>query len=355
MFVAGTPRAWRCHCRPRNVASRRPPETIAHARKRRALFCASAQDAGRGGKELWPKSKLLLDVRDAVAFERCHVANAVSFPLRELEQRAFELPPPYTPARIVICGESIAQVEHAVLFLTAKGWQCDVRECLLLGTDEASAFSRFKTETGRCTAVVWRPNEFLEQLFSSGPLPLSAYLRAEQQKLTEAPVALDLGCGSGRDLVFLKMHLPGRWRVMGFDNHSYALERAKALAQRASVDVEVCTVDLTDELQAARLPKAHLVHGCRFLHRPLLRHVRDHVIHVGGIFIWSTFVQSAESARNMAPPYKEKRVLAPGELREMFLVPSLHVQYELIEERDGVFLTRGVPVPATFFACRRVR
>lgn len=43
--------------------------------------------------------------------------------------------------------------------------------------------------------------------------------------------ALDLGCGSGRDTVFMSQHLPPGTRVIGVDNHSYALQRGKGLAQ----------------------------------------------------------------------------------------------------------------------------
>lgn len=43
-------------------------------------------------------------------------------------------------------------------------------------------------------------------------------------------LVLDLGCGSGRDTVYMAQHLPPGTRVIGVDNHSYALKRGARLA-----------------------------------------------------------------------------------------------------------------------------
>lgn len=45
-------------------------------------------------------------------------------------------------------------------------------------------------------------------------------------------LVLDLGCGSGRDTVYMAQRLPPGTRVVGVDNHSYALERGARLAER---------------------------------------------------------------------------------------------------------------------------
>lgn len=45
-------------------------------------------------------------------------------------------------------------------------------------------------------------------------------------------VVLDLGCGSGRDTVHMAQHLPPGTRVIGVDNHSYALQRGERLAEQ---------------------------------------------------------------------------------------------------------------------------
>lgn len=48
----------------------------------------------------------------------------------------------------------------------------------------------------------------------------------------EEAIVLDLGCGSGRDTVHMAQHLPPGTRVIGVDNHSYALERGERLAEQ---------------------------------------------------------------------------------------------------------------------------
>lgn len=45
-------------------------------------------------------------------------------------------------------------------------------------------------------------------------------------------LVLDLGCGSGRDTVYMAQRLPPGTRIVGVDNHSYALERGARLAER---------------------------------------------------------------------------------------------------------------------------
>lgn len=48
----------------------------------------------------------------------------------------------------------------------------------------------------------------------------------------EEAIVLDLGCGNGRDTVHMAQHLPPGTRVIGVDNHSYALERGERLAEQ---------------------------------------------------------------------------------------------------------------------------
>lgn len=52
---------------------------------------------------------------------------------------------------------------------------------------------------------------------------------------------LDLGCGSGRDTVYMAQQLPPGTHVIGVDNHSFALERGARLAVQWADDApSVC-------------------------------------------------------------------------------------------------------------------
>ena len=56
---------------------------------------------------------------------------------------------------------------------------------------------------------------------------------------TTQHIAVDVGCGSGRDAVFLALALGPEWQVIAIDNHKKALERTKALAEREGVGSQV--------------------------------------------------------------------------------------------------------------------
>lgn len=74
-----------------------------------------------------------------------------------------------------------------------------------------------------------RANEFLEYCTERFLLPSrSAY----NTTTDDDGVVLDLGCGSGRDTVYMAQHLPPGTRVIGVDNHSLALDRGARLAEQ---------------------------------------------------------------------------------------------------------------------------
>mmetsp|Transcript_9247 Transcript_9247/g.18833 ORF Transcript_9247/g.18833 Transcript_9247/m.18833 type:complete len:204 (-) Transcript_9247:177-788(-) len=128
-------------------------------------------------------------------------------------------------------------------------------------------------EVGPSTVRAWRPNLLLERVIE-GDLRRNCYpwILGPQQ----GRVALDVGCGSGRDLVYLAEHLPPEWSAVGVDNHSYALDRALTLAKRRRVRVKTRLEDLRKPSPLSDIT-ADLILGCRFLHRPLLSIIRDRV------------------------------------------------------------------------------
>ncbi|CAN0548631.1 unnamed protein product, partial [Ectocarpus sp. 12 AP-2014] len=116
-------------------------------------------------------------------------------------------------------------------------------------------------------------------------------------------LVLDLGCGSGRDTVYMAQRLPPGTRVVGVDNHSYALERGARLAERA------CEWSLADLRKEGSLDgmRASIVHGHRFKCERLLPLLRDHVLLPGGYFIWSTFLDTG--SENSVPPWRPSRMM----------------------------------------------
>jgi ribosomal protein L11 methylase PrmA len=80
-------------------------------------------------------------------------------------------------------------------------------------------------------------------------------------------VCIDVGCGSGRDLVWLALQLGPGWEVVGLDNHTKALQRALMLAESEGVSDRVrCTPALRPR-SGFRLPAA-LVESSRVVATP---------------------------------------------------------------------------------------
>ncbi|CAM9672145.1 unnamed protein product [Phaeothamnion confervicola] len=223
-------------------------------------------------------------------------------------------------------------------------------------------------------------------------------------------IAVDLGCGSGRDAVFLAQRLPG-WTVVGVDRHSKALDRAAGLARQASVD-DRCLWLLRDLRKPGCLDgfSADIVHAHRFMSKSVLPLVRDSVLRPGGLCIWSTFADaSGDGELPAAPPYRPSRMAVGDDMYRFFaeadgaaaaaagavasaietadgdrprtdtlaaavagavgdgvceegdagsiqasLLPPRPPRYEVLHNEFGCLVTRGVTVRALYFAARRV-
>ena len=201
-----------------------------------------------------------------------------------------------------------------------------------------AAWKETAKETGDHSVRSWGPDSFLKDVLEK---------LMDEERLPRRGVAVDFGCGSGRDLVYMASVLQ-EWQVVGLDNHSYALDRAAKLAEREGVSdrVKVDVVDLRKK-GCLRNLRADLAYGCRFLHRPLLNEIRDSVL-IGrkdATVIWSTFLCGDE---NLAPPYKKGRCLEHGELRDLFEPAG----YKVIRDTEHPLPTRGVFVPASLFAAQ---
>jgi len=307
----------------------------------------------------------LVDVRPFEAFEAGHVVGSTSIPLTELQERSYELPAPFE-APLRLCCSTPQDLNAAHGLLSGLGWKVlpsftvDLAEAPT-PADEAPCWWRgVEWVAGGDSTACWRPSSFLESCVSEIMPGLGSRLAASAhgglvEEGSRRRVALDLGCGSGRDAVFIAKALGPDWTVVGIDNHGAALERAHRLAQVEGVASRTQWLRLNLRKPATMEGLSHdfgadLVHGCRFLDRRLITLARDSLVNPGGIFIWSTFM---EGEKNLAPPFRPSRRLFPGELKHLFTDPNCPLAYDVLRDEVGVLNTRQKDVPASFFAARR--
>ena len=255
----------------------------------------------------------VLDVRDAAAFRRGHLAGSGHVPRAELRGRASELPPREHPTLVV--AASAAEAEAAAADLERAGfarvaWLDAPLDALAGGLEDRGPAAR-----------LWHPAPFLEAMLPRVPAPRPG-----------ANAALDVAAGAGRDAVYLAL---AGWEVEARDRDPEALARADALAARHGVRISTVVTDMEDG--AATLPagRFHLVVCFRYLHRPLFAQI-EHALAPGGHLVYETYRLGQEK---VGRPRRERFLLRPGELETAF--PSLTtLHYAEMEPAGGPVTAR---------------
>ena len=145
-----------------------------------------------------------LDVRPADASKASPIIDAVNIPFDQLGERSHELPKSSEAVRVADTGEEArTAIAHLVSMQRAAGLAQD-----------------FAFGPNECGLRLWQPNSFLESVV---------------QNLAPGR-ALDLGCGTGRDAVYLASL---GWQVMAVDWLPDALERAASLELAHKNELEI--------------------------------------------------------------------------------------------------------------------
>ncbi len=158
-----------------------------------------------------------IDFRSEAEFISGHVPGSAHFTWPALKQLQNALPAPHAGALNLIDPP-----QAAVVWLQQKGYQ--VRP--LKWSDWWGA-----VETGPQSARLWQPTpQLVEWLATLNVLPGRA---------------LDLGCGGGRDAVWLALQ---GWQVTGIDRELRAVARAQTLAahEGVAVDFKACNLRQPD-------------------------------------------------------------------------------------------------------------
>lgn len=242
----------------------------------------------------------LLDCRPFADFCTAHSRDACSIPAAELPARMHELPKNTEP--LAVCGDA-GSLPQAVAFLTSKGYR--VVEQIRWTPEYAARLQvEGKLESGAHSQRLWQP------------APLQARFMTEfvpEYAITPGK-GLDIGCGAGRDMVFLAMY---GWQMTGVDYIPGALQRAQQLAASQQVSVTTWLRDLeTGQDPFADVAEASFDLLCvaRYLHRPLFPWLKR-LLKPGGTVIYQTFMQGAEQ---FGSPRNPNFLLKPGELASIF-------------------------------------
>lgn len=163
----------------------------------------------------------LLDPRPAEPAHNRQILDAVNIPYSELRQRVLELPSKSELILIADVGEAAVE---AIQILQGMGRSCRLHDDFEFGDEP-------------CPGRLWRPNEFVEA------------------NLTDrCGYALDLGCGSGRDSIYLAS---AGWQVDAVDRLPDALDRGRALAQRSLSNPSCIHFIQADLRKPFTFPKPH--------------------------------------------------------------------------------------------------
>ena len=267
----------------------------------------------------------ILDLRKAEDYQAGHLQGSTWLTWLDLPECLNELPA--TPAKLFLVGDK-EEIEAASVFLDAKGYE--VSGSLVIESSEA-ILSWSKQLPG--LVVLGKESK---NLWSPSPL-VKAFMEQvdfDPKAMKPRPKALDLGCGGGRDAVFLARQ---GWQVTAIDQEARVLKRAKQLATKSGASVKFKCCDLK---KSGCFPEGHfdLVTVVRYLNRDLFSQI-DAAITPGGYIVYQTFSRGAEA---FGSPKNPNFILQEGELSEVF------ADYRIIVDRIDK-LEDGRPI-ASFIA-----
>ena len=178
------------------------------------VLAQSAQDAAR------QHGVYLLDIRPLSATSDHHLPGSARLPVADATPHEGELPSYLLSEpgrRIVVVADEVAIAAATATELAQRGWAADYCAERVPG----SAW-----RPGATTAALWQPSPQLVRCLAL---------------LAEPGEAVDFGCGSGRDLVYLAQH---GWQVLGIDRlpDALAMARQRATLHQVSIGTECADV-----------------------------------------------------------------------------------------------------------------
>jgi SAM-dependent methyltransferase len=321
--------------------------------------------------ELWSAraaARFLIDLRPASEFAARHLAGSTNIPWAGLDGAVSQLPVAAEPV-LVLAPSELVGLFLAFAVTRGRGLAAIAADSAALWAAAADADRQrppgsprlvSSKAAGSFSARAWAPSPMLE---AHEPA-----LRPKGEAARARPLALDLGCGSGRDAVFLATC---GWDVVAVDSDARALARTEHLAASARValvgdigapspspdgrgrvqtlllDLEAPGSGCTCALELLARPQ--LVVFVRYLNRPLLEWARERV-DVGGVVAIAHFLRGAELVGRMRPR-DPADLLERGELARLFVVPGQSAGFRADVDDEHAQAEDGRPM--VHYAARR--
>lgn len=266
----------------------------------------------------------LIDLRSHTEYVAGHLKNATHLPWPQLQHRINELPA--SPAELILMG-NLSDCLAAKDFLSCKNYQVQI------DLDFAAKLAQKQPRlsiAGSVSRVLWQPSPLIKEWLS---------ILEAQQMVSHGLRVVDLGCGGGRDAVYLALH---GCQVTGIEHQLAVLERAENLAKHSKVKIDFKACDVTLEACFSPEPLWDLVVSIRFLNRSLFPTIRK-AIKPGG---WIVFQAFSAGCEEFGSPKNPNFILQSDELKEVF------ADFTVIVDRIDT-LPDGRPL-ASFIAQKKV-
>ncbi len=264
----------------------------------------------KGADKLYQKADGILDLRNRLDFNEGHLLDSTWMPFESLAESLNQLPA--APAILFLVGDK-PEIEEASILLDSKGYE--VNGSLVINENTQSFWQTALQNdwiAGKESKRLWQPSIIVQEWLENHRHTLEV----------ERPTVIDLGCGGGRDAVFLAKQ---NMQVTAIDNKANVIKRAKQLAQSSGAQVKFKCCDLSKTANnekeeclpsRAQLPAGgfDVILGVRFLNRALLNQLSDK-LNPNGFVLWETFVDNGEPLES---PKNPNFILKQGELAEVF-------------------------------------
>ena len=278
-----------------------------------------------------------LDLRPRAAYLQQRLPGSVSIPCDELQERLFELPPKGSAIAVVVGASAegaavVADHEAAVAGLVKAGWHAT-----MVNAADVAASEWQEGPTPLPRPRLWEPAGLVRASIAG--------IEAQLARPNGAGIALDVGCGSGRDAAFLAER---GWSVLGIENRLKLAVQAHGVAGRfsASSGHDPFMFHIKDAGLPLRPSSLDLILCVRFLHRPLLSKLARY-LRPGGFLLYSHFVDGVQhvgTPKNPAGYHMHDELLEVA--RAAGLVVTLHRETTLEDGRPIVEFLAQRPAAA---------